>query len=59
VGLCRRRDGWPRLNRMFESAPEPRGNNRALYLPRGHVFVGSSAINGLVYTRGHPADYDL
>jgi len=49
----------PRLNWMFESAPEERLNNRSLYLARGKVLGGTSAINGLVYMRGHPADYDL
>ena len=38
----------PRVNWMFESAPEPRLNNRRLYLSRGKVLGGTSSINGLV-----------
>ncbi len=48
----------PRINWMFESAPEARLNNRKLYLSRGKVLGGTSSINGLVYMRGNPADYD-
>jgi choline dehydrogenase len=48
----------PRVNWMFSSAPEARLNNRELYLPRGKVLGGTSSINGMVYMRGDPADYD-
>jgi len=48
----------PRVNWMFESEPEETTNNRALILPRGKVLGGSSAINGLGFTRGQAADYD-
>jgi len=33
-------------------------NNRKLFWPRGKVLGGSSAINGLLYVRGHQRDYD-
>ncbi len=48
----------PRYNWMYETEPEPELNNRALYQPRGKVLGGTSSINGMVYMRGHPADYD-
>lgn len=43
----------------FETAPEPGLNGRRIELPRGKVLGGSSAINGMVYARGLPLDYDL
>jgi choline dehydrogenase len=48
----------PQLNWMYESEPEPELNNRTLYQPRGKVLGGTSSINGMVYMRGNPADYD-
>jgi choline dehydrogenase len=43
---------------MFESEPEPQLNGRTLYVPRGKVLGGTSSINGMVYMRGTPSDYD-
>src|ERR1700726_5008499 len=48
----------PRVNWMFESEPEKELNNRTLYQPRGKTLGGTSSINGMVYIRGNPADYD-
>jgi choline dehydrogenase len=48
----------PAVNWKFESAPQPRLGNRQLYLPRGKTLGGTSSINGMVYIRGNPADYD-
>jgi len=48
----------PRVNWMFESEPEPELNGRTLYQPRGKVLGGTSSINGMVYMRGTPSDYD-
>ena len=48
----------PRYNWMFESEPETELNNRTLYQPRGKVLGGTSSINGMVYMRGTPSDYD-
>ncbi|MFY0692126.1 MAG: choline dehydrogenase [Paracoccaceae bacterium] len=42
----------------FASEPEPHLGGRRLACPRGKVIGGSSSINGMVYVRGHPADYD-
>ncbi len=48
----------PRVNWMFESEPEAQLNGRTLYQPRGKVLGGTSSINGMVYMRGTPSDYD-
>lgn len=48
----------PKVNWMFESEPEPELNNRRIYQPRGKVLGGTSAINGMIYMRGRPDDYD-
>ncbi len=48
----------PKVNWMFESEPEPNLNNRTLYQPRGKTLGGTSSINGTVYMRGVPADYN-
>jgi choline dehydrogenase len=48
----------PKYNWMYETDPEPEMNNRRVYWPRGKTLGGSSAINGLIYVRGQPEDYD-
>jgi len=48
----------PKVNWMFESEPEPELNGRTMYQPRGKVLGGTSSINGMIYMRGHAADYD-
>ncbi|KQZ61040.1 glucose-methanol-choline oxidoreductase [Sphingopyxis sp. Root1497] len=42
----------------YESAPEPFADDRVVPAPRGRVLGGCSSVNGLMYSRGHPADYD-
>jgi choline dehydrogenase len=46
------------VNWGYESEPEPALNGRRIFTPRGKVLGGSSSINGLVYIRGQPADFD-
>ncbi|MEZ5589991.1 MAG: choline dehydrogenase [Gammaproteobacteria bacterium] len=48
----------PRFNWFFESEPEPYMDQRRLHCPRGKVLGGSSSINGMVYVRGHPCDFE-
>jgi len=42
----------------YEAEPEPALGGRRLHTPRGKVLGGSSSINGLVYVRGNPLDFD-
>jgi choline dehydrogenase len=41
----------------YYTEPQPELDGRELYWPRGKVLGGSSAVNAMVYIRGHPADY--
>jgi len=49
---------YPETNWGYESEPEPHLNGRRVLLPRGKVLGGSSTVNGMLYSRGHPGDYD-
>jgi choline dehydrogenase len=46
------------LNWRFQSVPQPHLNARRIPYPRGRGIGGSALINGMVYFRGHPSDYD-
>ena len=46
------------LTWKFRSEPDPGTNGRAINYTRGRVIGGSSSINGLIYIRGQPEDYD-
>jgi choline dehydrogenase len=48
----------PKYNWFYHTEPEPHLNGRSVHTPRGKVLGGSSSINGLVYIRGNPADFD-
>ena len=48
----------PVYNWGFYTDPEPRMKGRRMYWPRGRGLGGSSSINGLIYVRGQPEDYD-
>lgn len=46
-------NGW-----HYETVPQPGLNGRQGFQPRGKALGGSSAINAMVYSRGHASDYD-
>jgi len=46
------------LNWRFQSVPQSQLNGRRIPVPRGRGLGGSALINGMVYFRGNPRDYD-
>ena len=42
----------------YESEPEPFMNGRRIYHARGKVLGGSSSINGMIFQRGNPLDFE-
>lgn len=48
----------PALNWQYATEPHPDTANRAIHWPRGRVIGGSGSINGMLYVRGNPSDYD-
>lgn len=47
-----------KFNWAFEMEPEDNVAGRAIPCPRGRTLGGSSSINGMLYVRGQPLDYD-
>src|SRR5260221_9910853 len=50
--------GNPRQSWGYQTVPQRQVDNRVLPVPRGRVLGGCSSINGMVYFRGHPREYD-
>lgn len=50
--------GNPRYDWQYQSDPEPHMGGRRVYHARGKVLGGSSSINGMIFQRGNPMDYD-
>ncbi len=48
----------PKVDWCYRTEPDPGLNGRQLDWPRGKVLGGSSSLNGLLYVRGQPEDYD-
>ena len=47
-----------RINWNYTTEPDPGSNGRTHAFPRGKVLGGSSSINGMLWVRGLPEDYD-
>ncbi|MCY0094242.1 GMC family oxidoreductase [Hoeflea ulvae] len=59
LGLIATLPGRPKINNWaFETVPQPGLGGRRGYQPRGRALGGSSALNAMLYVRGHPSDYD-
>jgi choline dehydrogenase len=43
---------------QYQTEPEPQLNGRRIYHARGKVLGGSSSINGMIFQRGNPMDYE-
>ncbi len=48
----------PNVDWCYKTEPDPGLNGRSIEWPRGKVLGGSSSLNGLLYVRGQPEDYD-
>ena len=48
----------PLVNWNYASEPDDKSKGRAIHWPRGRVLGGSSSINGMLFVRGNPADFD-
>jgi choline dehydrogenase-like flavoprotein len=59
AGVAAMLPGRPRIhNWAYETEPQPGLNGRTGYQPRGKGLGGCSAINAMLYVRGHPQDYN-
>ncbi len=50
--------GNPKLDWGYSSTPQKELNNRQIYFARGKALGGTSIVNGMIYMRGIPSDYD-
>jgi len=59
AGVVAMMPGRPKINNWaFETVPQPGLNGRRGFQPRGKALGGSSAINAMLYIRGHKDDYN-
>ncbi|WP_422373113.1 GMC family oxidoreductase [Hoeflea sp.] len=59
LGMVAMLPGRPKINNWaYQTVPQPGLGGRRGYQPRGRALGGSSAINAMLYVRGHPSDYD-
>jgi len=47
-----------RATKVFETTPQANADGRVLGWPRGNVLGGTSALNAMIFARGHRSDYD-
>lgn len=57
IGMAKLIDN-PAVNWVYESEPDEGSGGRCIPVPRGKMLGGSSSINGMVFVRGQPQDYD-
>jgi choline dehydrogenase-like flavoprotein len=50
--------GSPRYNWLYQYEADPKVGGQPIFCPRGRILGGSSAINGMIYIRGHRRDFD-
>lgn len=50
--------GNPRYDWCYRTEPEPLMNNRRIFHGRGKLLGGSSSINGMIFQRGNPLDFE-
>ena len=48
----------PSVNWCFSTEPDDGNGKRRLFVPRGKLLGGTSAINGMIFTRGQAQDFD-
>jgi len=48
----------PKVNWGYRTVAQRNLNNRDMWYPQGKTLGGGSSINAMIYTRGHPSDYD-
>jgi len=48
----------PVLNWNYHTEADEQTNNREMPIPRGKALGGTSSINGMLFIRRNPADYD-
>ena len=49
---------YKKYTSQYFSSPQHSMNGRSIHIPRGKTLGGTSSINGMLYVRGHPSDYD-
>lgn len=50
--------GNPKYDWCFETQPDPTLGGRRVSIPRGKLLGGSNLINGMIFVRGQPQDYN-